>query len=156
MQSQLVVDQASDVEQSTVVPLESDPAKNVAWSARTSFTADSPYFDAFCDSEIRSLGILSETLHEIVARSKTLVKQGIIMSEATRRLGLSCKLHSSDYSSDDETQSDDGAVTEEELSQLRRSAVGEEMAGILELLGEVRSSFATTVTMWRSKIFYLI
>ena len=35
------------------------------WSPRTSFTADSPYFDAFCGGEIGSLNMLNETLCDI-------------------------------------------------------------------------------------------
>jgi hypothetical protein len=123
-----------------------DPDDEVVWSARNSFTADSPYFDAFLDSETASLSTLSQALNCIAARTRTFVKQGAVMSEATRRLGLACKLRSNDYDAtttpaDDEAGRSDelaGTTTEEELVRQKRNAVGEEMAGILELLGEVR------------------
>jgi hypothetical protein len=153
LETQLVVDQADNNNVEQTVQVSSNKAgvevlddnnnnSSVPWSARTSFTADSPYFDAFCDSEIRSLRMLSDTLNGIAAKTKTFVKQGAMMSEASRRLAQACKLRSSDYynSEDDLPRSDDGDVTEEELTQQRRSAVGEEMAGILELLGEVSRS----------------
>lgn len=146
LESQLVMAEQTDAVAPAATAHEgfsalSPPNTPDSWSARTSFTADSPYFDAFVDSETQSLGVLSETLNGIAARTRTFVKQGAIMCEATRRLGLACKLRSSDYSSSDDdavASSDDGVVTEEELTQQRRNAVGEEMAGILELLGEVR------------------
>lgn len=195
LESQLIVNDATAATASTNLidttaappPLQEDskveqqqqpppPSSSLHWSARTSFTADSPYFDAFLDSEMDSLGTLSETLNGIAARTRTFVKQGAVMSEATRRLGLACKLRSSDYeygsgttadySSDNNeaaaataninNSSEDGMATEEELTQRRRRAVGEEMAGILELLGEVRLYFARgkggpAKVFWRSR-----
>jgi hypothetical protein len=141
LESQLVTEASPNPPISAVNPDE------VVWSARNSFTADSPYFDAFLDSETASLSTLSQALNCIAARTRTFVKQGAIMSEATRRLGLACKLRSNDYdatstaAADDEAGRSDelvGATTEEELVRQKRNAVGEEMAGILELLGEVR------------------
>ena len=115
------------------------------WSPRTSFTADSPYFDAFCEGEIGSLNMLSETLGDISQKTRAFVRAGALMCEATRQLALACKL-SRDVSeepnsnhSNNGISREEGEVSEEEMQKQRRQAVGEEMANILELLGEVRS-----------------
>lgn len=145
-ETQLVAEHTADPVDATVADEEAE-----TWNARTSFTADSPYFDAFLDSETANLNILCETLNGVAARTRTFVKQGIVMSEVTRRLGLACKMRSSDYDGTSASEEEEatkneesggaGIVTEEELMQQRRKAVGEEMASILEHLGEVRLWF---------------
>jgi len=112
-----------------------DAAADNDWSPRTSFTADSPYFDAFCDGEIGSLNMLSDTLGDISHKARIFVKAGAMMSEATRRLAMACKLR---RDASEENLDESSGLTEEEMIKQRRGAVGEEMASILELLGEVR------------------
>ena len=115
------------------------------WSPRTSFTADSPYFDAFCEGEIGSLNMLNETLCDISQKTRAFVKAGAIMCEATRQLARACKLkrdmaeeqHS--HNNNNGSSGEEWEISEEEMQKQRRQAVGEEMANILELLGEVRA-----------------
>lgn len=104
--------------------------------AGTSFTADSPYFDAFCQSELSSLDVLSTTLTEISMRAKIFAQTGAMMSQSTQRLANACKLkHGGD---DEDTEpSENGPSVDTELYNRRKKAIGAEMAGILELLGEV-------------------
>jgi hypothetical protein len=123
-----------------VTEIKVPPEKN-SWNARTSFTADSPYFSAFCDSEIHSLNILCETLTEIAVRAKTFSKTGSIMCEATRRLAMACKLERQT----DEEKTEEG-LDEQEAKKLRRKAIGEEMAQTLELLGEVSHDSSSSWT----------
>jgi hypothetical protein len=108
------------------------------WSSRTSFTADSPYFDAFVSSEMESFNILADTLNGIAAHTRAFVKEGAMMSDVAKRLSLACKLRSPDFSDDESSENDLALSAEEDLIRQRQNAVGEEMAGILELLGEVR------------------
>lgn len=96
---------------------------------RTSFTADSPYFTAFCDNEIRSLNSLTETLRDISSRTKTFCQTGELMAEAMQRLAKSCKLRRDILEDEDDDP--------ELVYQARRKAVGEEMAVLLENLGDV-------------------
>jgi hypothetical protein len=121
------------------------PKTDVPWNARTSFTADSPYFDAFVSSEMESFNVLADTLNGIATHTRAFVKQGAIMSDVAKRLSLACKLRSPDYSDDESCENDPATNAEEDMIRQRRNAVGEEMAGILELLGEVRiSNFVVT------------
>lgn len=101
---------------------------------RNSFTADSPYFSAFADHELKSLNVLGRTLQEVSERTKTFVRTGELMSEAARRLSSTCMLRGVN----DGSESDDEDKRESEEA-LRREAVGEEMSKLLELLGEVRT-----------------
>ena len=111
------------------------------WNSRTSFTADSPYFDAFVKSETESFNVLADTLTGIASHTRAFVKQGAIMSDVAKRLSLACKLRNPDYSDDESSENDPVASAEDDLIRQRRNAIGEEMAGILELLGEVRHHF---------------
>jgi hypothetical protein len=146
LESQLVVDEPTDAtgirENGEASPSLPAPGKEeLPWNARTSFTADTPYFDAFVSSELQSFNVLTETLNGIAAHTRAFVKQGAVMSDVAKRLSLACKLRSTDVSDDDTADSDEVAANlEEELVQQRRNAIGEEMAGILELLGEVRQT----------------
>jgi hypothetical protein len=115
----------------------SDP-KPAEIKPRTSFTADSPYFTSFCDGEIKSLHTLSSSLRDISARTNTFCRTGALMSEAMHRLANSCKLRPERNLSQDNP--DEEKHEDEEVVQQRRSAVGEEMAKLLQLLGEVSQS----------------
>lgn len=108
--------------------------KELRWKERTNFTADSPYYTAFCDSEVSNLKVLADTLGDIASRTKTFCRTGVLMSDAMSRLALSCKLRGEDADSDDELNTSDRA---EQTTMNKRVAVGDEMAEILELLGEV-------------------
>lgn len=109
---------------------------NIGWSSRSSFTADTPYFDAFLESEIGSLNILSETLGDIAQKTRAVVKAGAVLSYTTRRLALACKFRRDPADGGGDSWEESG-VSEEEIAKQRRDAVGDEMADILELLGEV-------------------
>lgn len=104
--------------------------------ARTSFTADSPYYTSYVEQEMRQLQVLSETLRDISARAKTFGKCGALMSEATRRLALACRFKPSSpgNSDDDEETKQD---RDERVAIERQEAVGEEMGTVLFTLGEV-------------------
>lgn len=117
------------------------------WSARTSFTADSPYFTSFCESDVRSLQILGDTLKDISARTKTFCKTGALMSEATRRLALSCRLRPE---RDNELEGfDNNPDIREEAHRLRKKAVGEEMAALFDLLGSVSAMLCFALLSFR-------
>lgn len=107
---------------------------------RTSFTADSPYFSSFCEKEIYSLNMLSDSLRGISARTKALVQSGTDMVEATRNLALACRLKRVDSNTDDEPNAD-----EEAAYQLRKQAMGEEMVTLLGLLSNVSGSMILCV-----------
>lgn len=110
------------------------------WTARNSFTADSPYFTAFCDNEVKQLHVLSDSLREIASRTQTLTKTGMIMSEASQRLAASCKFQSTNIAvPEDETpeQKEERLAAMRHNRQIRKQAVGEEMASFLEILGDV-------------------
>jgi len=107
-------------------------------AAQNSFSADSPYFSSFVDNEIRRMAIMHETLHDIAANTKSFGKTGLKMSEATRRLALSCRLRRP-YSAEDEKELNEKERRERADVHDRRRAIGEEMASILVLMAEVRS-----------------
>jgi hypothetical protein len=118
------------------------------YSSRTSFTADSPYYTSFVESEMRQVQVLSQTLQEISARAKTFGKCGALMAEATRRLALACRLKPSNPSSvaggggggpdDDDAKNSSSSDSNEKVLKERQDAVGEEMMMVLSTLGEVR------------------
>lgn len=109
------------------------------WSPHNSFLADSPYFNAFVENDVKSLSVLVETLQDISARTKTFSKCGALMSESTRRLAFSCRLKRDNDLSEDMTE-DEKVSREAKLLKERRRALGNEMADLLELLGEVSSN----------------
>jgi hypothetical protein len=100
---------------------------------RTSFTADSPYFSGFAEMELKNVSLLGESLEVIAEKSRTLAQTGIMMSEATRSLALSCRLRS-DLPRD--ASNEDFNAEEEKVSK-RKEAIGEDMANLLEILGDV-------------------
>jgi hypothetical protein len=111
------------------------PKSKTKWNSRNSFTADSPYFTAFCESEVESLGLLTDTMRDITNRTRTFSKAGALMSEATRRLSQSCKLRQDAATGEDQ---ENQAEIRENNAQRRRKAVGAEMTALLAHLGEVR------------------
>lgn len=121
--------------------VEEIPAARKSYKARTSFTADSPYYTSFCELEMRQVTILSETLKSISARAKTFGKCGAIMAESTRRLSSACRLETqsppNNNNSDDE--GDVQAKTERDFKnqQERKQAIGKDMSNVLQLLAEV-------------------
>jgi hypothetical protein len=111
------------------------PKSKTKWNSRNSFTTDSPYYTAFCESEVESLGLLTDTMRDITNRTRTFSKAGALMSEATRRLSQSCKLRQDVVTGEDQ---ENQAESRENMAQRRRKAVGGEMTALLKHLGEVR------------------
>jgi len=116
-----------------------------------SFTADSPYFTAYVDKEMKNLNVLSDTLRDISSKAKTFGKCGAVMSEAARQLSLSCKLQSfqnANYKGDPYDANGVGNGTsslsdkDKQIYAERKSSVGEEMAGVLSVLGNVLDEIA--------------
>ncbi len=104
--------------------------------AQNSFSADSPYYESYVENELRNMAILHDTLHDIASRTKTFGKCGNLMSEATRRLALSCRLRRP-YTAEDEK---DIAIQERRMKQdvaERRSALGDEMVSLLGVMSDV-------------------
>jgi hypothetical protein len=108
---------------------------------QTSFTADSPYFTAYVDKEMKNLNVLTSTLRDISSKAKTFGKCGVLMSEATRRLSSACKLQPT-------TNKENGAETgnfdersmdskDRVIFEQKKKSVGNEMVGVLQVLGKV-------------------
>jgi hypothetical protein len=121
------------------------PVSDMKKDARTSFTADSPYYTSYVEKEMRQVEVLSETLKDISARAKTFGKYGALMAESTRQLSSACRLEkqrttTGGGASDDEGDESISKRQEEEDRgfEERRDSVGEEMTSVLTLLAEVR------------------
>lgn len=129
-------------------PNKSDHRKKNKKKNLYSFTADSPYFTAYVDKEMKNLNVLSDTLRDISSKAKTFGKCGALMSEATRRLSQSCKLQSfqsSNTNNKSESYDDFGTFLSDKDKQTyseRKASVGEEMAGVLQVLGNVLDEIA--------------
>lgn len=108
---------------------------------RVSFTADSPYFTSYVDKEMRSLDVLTETLHDISSRAKTFGKCGALMAEATRRLSQACKLQTSTNLEDDSIDEELREKEREAMAE-RKESVGEEMGSVLDVLGSILDEVA--------------
>lgn len=116
-------------------------------SAIPSFTTDSPYLQSYIDREMRNLQVLTDTLQDISARTRTFGKCGALMAEATRRLSSSCRLHpvlgdskqsnNSSYNEDSEKDSEQASIINE-----RKESVGEEIASVLSVLGDILDEVA--------------
>lgn len=125
------------------------PVSDMKKDARTSFTADSPYYTSYVEKEMRQVETLSETLKDISARAKTFGKYGALMAESTRRLSSACRLErqtqntNTNGGSDDEGDEFKQKDEEERGIQERKQAVGEEMTSILTLLAEVLDEIAS-------------
>ena len=104
--------------------------------SQNSFSADSPYFDSHVENEIRHIAIMHDTLHDIASRTKTFGKCGSLMSEATRRLAVACRLRRPYTTEDDKDIADREALEREDIED-RRRALGEEMASLLGVMAEV-------------------
>ena len=118
----------------------------------TSFTADSPYFTAYVDKEMKNLNDLRSTLRDISSKAKTFLKSGVHMSEATKKLSLACKLQPSNSHSHNNNNSNNnngientgGSFDENTLDQKekaifeqKKNSVGNEMVEVLQVLGKV-------------------
>jgi Putative GTPase activating protein for Arf/PH domain len=125
---------------------DSDDTTNVLalekYKARTNFTAESPYFTSYCQAEVKNLKILSDTLVDITAKTRTFCKTGLLMSDASRRLAMSCKLRNIENteSGDEDSESEQRA---EQIVEEKRQAVGKEMSTMLNLLGNMLEETAT-------------
>jgi hypothetical protein len=109
---------------------------------RESFTAETPYFGAYVDRELRHLTILSETLYDISARARAAGQSGAAMADANRKLSLACKLFPTyDRNGDDWISAapgdGEGKSRERRICEARTEAVGKEMGRVLRILGEV-------------------
>lgn len=120
-------------------------------SAIPSFTSDSPYLQSYIDREMRNLQVLTETLQDISARTRTFGKCGALMAEATRRLSSSCRLNplselqSNTNSNTNNTNEEN--MTEKEYEQScimkeRQQSVGLEIASVLSTLGDILDEVA--------------
>jgi len=119
---------------------------------QTSFTADSPYFTAYVDKEMKNLNILTETLQDISSKAKTFGKCGALMSEATKRLSAACKLddasgshngnngHNSHNNSNHNSSTNSG--DDKTMLDERKKSVGSEMVGVLQVLGKILDEVA--------------
>jgi hypothetical protein len=104
--------------------------------AQNSFSADSPYFSSYVENELQSMTIMNDTLKDIAGRTKTFGKCGALMSEATRRLALACRLRRP-YVVEDEKEMEAQEQEREMEVNDRRRAVGEDMASLLAVMSEV-------------------
>lgn len=104
--------------------------------AQNSFSADSPYYESYVEKELRNMAVMHDTLHDIAGRTKTFGKCGRLMSEATQRLALSCKLRRP-YAAEDEREM---AAQERRMAKEvaeRQNALGEDMASLLSVMSGV-------------------
>lgn len=104
---------------------------------------------------MKNLNVLTTTLRDISSKAKTFGKCGVLMSEATRRLSSACKLHpngvgkgnnggSSNDGDDGNDNSAGGSFDEKNMDskekmlyEQRKKSVGNEMVGVLQVLGKV-------------------
>ncbi|KAL7545384.1 hypothetical protein ACHAWF_008735 [Thalassiosira exigua] len=143
-------------------PSNHNPSASSSSSAvAPSFTSDSPYLRSYVDREMRSLVVLTETLRDISARARTFGKCGALMAEATRRLSGACRLNVPGSGSGGGSsgggggagnggregggEGGEGGAEEDEalrLARERRQSVGDEMASVLGVLGEILDEVA--------------
>jgi hypothetical protein len=105
-------------------------------NVQNSFSADSPYFSSYVDNEMKQMEIMSDTLKDIAARTKTMGKCGALMSESTRRLALACRLRRP-YVVEDERDAAEQERQQDLDVTARRRAVGEDMTSLLGVMSEV-------------------
>ena len=103
---------------------------------------------------MRNLQVLTETLQDISARTRTFGKCGALMAEATRRLSSSCRLNplndlqiSINSNASSNNDNDDGVMSEKDYEQAylmkeRQQSVGEEIASVLSSLGDILDEVA--------------
>jgi hypothetical protein len=107
---------------------------------QNSFSAESPFFASYVDNEARSMAIMNDTLKDIAGRTKTFSKCGALMSEATRRLALACRLRRPYVPSEDAKEMEFQEQQRESEVAQRGRAVGEDMASLLAVMSEVSKS----------------
>jgi hypothetical protein len=107
--------------------------------AQNSFSADSPYFTSYVESELGSMQVMDDALRDIAGRTKTFGKCGALMSEATRRLALACRLQRPYIAEDEKEMEIQEQIREREVAE-RRRAVGEDMASLLTVMAEVSTT----------------
>lgn len=125
--------------------LEEMSSPPIEFLPRTSFTADSPYYTSYVETEMKQVHVLSETLRDISGRAKTFGKCGALMAEATRRLALSCRLKPPKKQKQGEDQDEEDSIGSKDDGRIlreRQEAVGEEMMVVLKTLGEVLDEIA--------------
>jgi hypothetical protein len=105
-------------------------------NVQNSFSANSPYYTSYVENEMRSMNIMNDALKDIVARTKTFGKCGVLMSESTRRLALACRLRRP-YVVEDEKDTEECEEQHELEVMERRRAVGDDMASLLSVMSEV-------------------
>jgi hypothetical protein len=128
---------------------------------QNSFSANSPYYISYVENEMRSMNIMNDTLKDIVARTKTFGKCGVLMSESTRRLALACRLRRP-YVVEDEKDAEEIERQHEIEVAERRRAVGDDMASLLSVMSEVSVLGGSLLKRWilpvsqRSLAYFLL
>jgi len=102
---------------------------------RVSMTADTPYFEAYVEQEVKDLNLLFDCLSNISTKTKTFCQRGTAMSQASKELAQACQLR---RTVPDHMVSEEERKEEEDFVQKRKRVVGKEMSNLLGLLGEVR------------------
>lgn len=110
--------------------------------AQNSFSANSPFFTSYVENEVRSMAIMNDTLRDISGRTKTFSKCGALMSEATRRLALACRLRRPYIVSEDQKEMETQEQRREREVAERRRAVGEDMTSLLAVMSEMLDEIA--------------
>lgn len=105
--------------------------------SQNSFSADSPYYNSYVENELRTMAIMHETLHDIAGRTKTFDKCGNLMSEATRRLALACRLRRPYTPAEDEKEMELQEQQMEKDVAARRRALGADMVSLLGVMAQV-------------------
>ena len=122
--------------QSSVIQIKSGTGGT---EAQNSFSADSPYYASYVEKELHNMAVMHDTLHDIASRTKTFGKCGSLMSEATRRLALSCRLRRPCNVVEDEREM---AAQEQRMDQEvaeRRHSLGDDMSSLLGVMSDVSS-----------------
>lgn len=115
-----------------------------SYNCTNDFFADSPYFTAFVEQEIRSIDVYNSTIRDIIQSNAKYVKAGDEFGMAMRRLAMSYKLQTQEYNDDTCTTSRDGGTGYVNLKKVqeKRNALGTDMANHLGLIGELLDEVA--------------
>lgn len=119
--------------------------------AQNSFSANSPFFTSYVENEVRSMAIMNDTLRDISGRTKTFSKCGALMSEATRRLALACRLRRPYIVSEDQKEMETQEQRREREVAERRRAVGEDMTSLLAVMSEVSEKMGSLSDLFFTK-----
>lgn len=114
--------------------------------ARNSFCADSPYYNTYVESELRTMGVMHDTLKDIAGRTKTFGKCGALMAESTKRLALACRLRRPVNMEEGKEAEIQEQQMEQDVAE-RRQALGEEMASLLVVMSEVSRQASCTFSL---------